>query len=349
VKKQAARLSVLIFGAGAIGTYLGGTLALHGHQVVFLERPEKFPELKDRGFTIHRSGEVFHLPDPLLAPDPEAALSGHRFDLAIYALKTYHIDRVISDLSGLRGRFPPVLCLQNGIGIESRLAEALGWERILPGTITTAVSKTRTGVVTVENQRGIGLGGDHPLTRELMDVLQAAGLSARRYPDWQAMKWSKLYTNLIGNASSAILDMTPSEIYRSRAGYQLEIRQLNEALAVMKSLDLQPVHLPGIPVRLLSGMIRILPGALGRPVLSRILGGGRGGKMPSFHTDLESGSEVTEVGWLNGAVVRHGKQCGTPTPTNKLLTETLQQLTRGDLPRRIYAGKPGKLLAELKG
>ena len=35
-----ARLNWLIFGAGAIGTYIGGNLILHGQKVVFLEQPE---------------------------------------------------------------------------------------------------------------------------------------------------------------------------------------------------------------------------------------------------------------------------------------------------------------------
>jgi ketopantoate reductase len=34
-----SELHWLIFGAGAIGTYIGGSLALHGQNVAFLEQP----------------------------------------------------------------------------------------------------------------------------------------------------------------------------------------------------------------------------------------------------------------------------------------------------------------------
>ena len=39
-------LRVLSFGAGAIGTYIGGSLALQGHPVVFLEKPEIVARLR---------------------------------------------------------------------------------------------------------------------------------------------------------------------------------------------------------------------------------------------------------------------------------------------------------------
>ncbi len=43
------KLKVLVFGAGAIGTYFGGSLALAGHQVVFVEKPAVAEELHERG------------------------------------------------------------------------------------------------------------------------------------------------------------------------------------------------------------------------------------------------------------------------------------------------------------
>jgi len=47
-----ARLKLLTFGAGAIGTYIGGSLVLAGHQVVFLERPGVVEELRQRGLRL---------------------------------------------------------------------------------------------------------------------------------------------------------------------------------------------------------------------------------------------------------------------------------------------------------
>jgi 2-dehydropantoate 2-reductase len=79
--------------------------------------------------------------------------------------------------------------------------------------------------------------------------------------------------------------------------------------------------------------------------MQKAVGAGRGGKMPSFHIDLYSGRGQSEVGYLNGAVVRHGERAGVPTPVNRLLTDTLLALTRGDVPLETYALQPEKLLA----
>ena len=41
-------LNILTFGAGAIGTYIGGSLALAGHSVVFIEQPKAVQQLRKR-------------------------------------------------------------------------------------------------------------------------------------------------------------------------------------------------------------------------------------------------------------------------------------------------------------
>jgi hypothetical protein len=51
------------------------------------------------------------------------------------------------------------------------------------------------------------------------------------------------------------------------------------------------------------------------------------------------------VEWLNGAVVRYGKQKNIPTPVNELLTKTLMSLTRGETPLETFAHQPEKLLS----
>jgi 2-dehydropantoate 2-reductase len=129
--------------------------------------------------------------------------------------------------------------------------------------------------------------------------------------------------------------------------YRLEIRQLREALAVMRAQQIRVVDLPGTPVRLLAFAVRYLPLAVSRPFLSKAVGSGRGGKMPSFHIDLYSKRGKSEVDYLNGAVAQAGRRLGIPTPVNQLLTDTLLGLTREEIPLTIFAGHPEKLLARL--
>jgi 2-dehydropantoate 2-reductase len=73
------------------------------------------------------------------------------------------------------------------------------------------------------------------------------------------------------------------------------------------------------------------------------VGGGRGGKMPSFHIDLHAGRAKSEIEWLNGAVVRYGEKFGIPTPVNKKLTGILIDLTNGEIPLSGFHGQPEKL------
>jgi ketopantoate reductase len=47
-----AAMKILCFGAGAIGTYIGGSLALAGSQVVFLERGDKVDQLREKGLRL---------------------------------------------------------------------------------------------------------------------------------------------------------------------------------------------------------------------------------------------------------------------------------------------------------
>ena len=157
------------------------------------------------------------------------------------------------------------------------------------------------------------------------------------------MKWSKLLTNLIANPTSAILDMSASEVLANRTLYRLEVEMLRECLAVMKAQGIEVVDLPGTPVRALAFATK-LPLWLSKPFLSRAAGAGRGNKMPSFHIDLHSGRGKSEVDYLHGEVVRAGEKFNVPTPVNKMLTETLLALVRKEIPLDEFAKKPEKLI-----
>ena len=337
-------LRMLAFGAGALGTYIAGSLALHGYPVVFIEQPQVAAELRRNGLRLTILGQTHHILQPRLVGSLDEALQYGPFDLALFALKSFDTRAALESLGPALERMPPVLCLQNGVENEALLAEYLGKERVIAGTVTSAVGRRAAGDILLERLRGVGLWAGHRLSRRLAAALNQAGLNARLYARAGDMKWSKMLTNLLANASSAILDMTPTEVYAHPRLFRLEAAQLREALRVMAASGIRVVDLPGSPVRLLAVALRGLPVDLARLLLRRRAGSARGAKMPSFHIDLHSGRGKSEVDYLNGAVVRLGERLGVPTPANRLLNETLLGLTRGAIPLETFARQPEKLL-----
>ena len=348
-------LRLLSIGAGAIGTYIGGSLALKGHQVVYVERPEVAELLRARGLNLHLFGTERHLPNPQVVGSIEDALAGQDFDAALFALKSFDTPTFLASLTVPKVSLPPFLCLSNGVENEPAIAAALGADKVIAGTVTSAIGRGDAGEVVLEKLRGVGVahagpGGEaagHPLCERLVAAMDAAGLNARLFESAADMKWSKMLTNLIANATSAILDMPPGEIFAHPGLYRLEIGQLRETLRVMAAQGIKAVDLPGTPVRLLALAVRYLPLTVSRPLLGKAVGGGRGGKMPSFHIDLHGGRGKSEVDFLNGAVVRAGERTHIPTPVNRLLTERLLALSRGEIPLDTYRGQPEKLIEEL--
>lgn len=349
------RLNVLTFGAGAIGTYIGGSLALAGHQVVFVERPDVVDELRQRGLRLdltldkrRRSSERFVLDSSafVVVAALEQALEYGPFDLALFALKSYDTAAALEETRPFVEKIPPLLCLQNGVENEAALGTALGADKVIPGTVTSSIGRRAAGDITLEKLRGVGLFAGHRLSERLAAAFEEAYLNPRLFPNPVDMKWSKMLTNLLGNATSAILNMTPAQVFAHPGLYRLEMMQLREALAVMTAMKIQVVDLPGTPVRMLArlaGWPYIL-----RPLAAAVLSKGRGRKMPSFYIDLHAGRNKSEVDWLNGAVVRAGRKVGIPTPVNEALNETLLALTRGEKPLEEYDHQPTALLGMLE-
>lgn len=338
-------MSFLVFGAGAIGTYIGGSLALSGERVVFIERPQGIEELRRRGLRIGIDGSTHTIPGPTIVESLEEALEHGPFDAAILAVKSYDTTTISETVQPLAEKMPPVLSLQNGVENEQVLAQVLGENRVIAGTVTTAIGRNAPGDVVVERLRGVGIAGDHPRAADLVAAFERANLKAQWFADARAMKWSKMLTNLLANATAAILDLTPAQIFSHPGLYRLEAAQIRETLAVMAAEGIPVVNLPGTPVRLLAGIIGRLPDSFSRPLIARAVGGGRGGKMPSFHIDLHQGRKQSEVTYLNGAVVRFGERAGVPAPTNRLLTDVLTSLASGERPLEEFRHKPDRLIA----
>ena len=339
-------LRVLSIGAGAIGTYIGGSLALDGHYVVFLEQPQVAVDLRQKSFFLRFNGVQQEITKPNVVGSLDEAVMMGPYDVALFALKSYDTQSALESFEKYTDKLPPFMCLSNGVENEQMIAKVLGIDKAIYGTVTSAIGRCGAGDIEVEKLRGMGVAAGHPLSEGLVQALDGAGLKAELYKNALDMKWSKMLTNLIANASSAILDMTPAEIFAHRGLYYLEISMLRETLAVMRHMCIKVVNLPGTPVKALALAVNRLPLSLSRPFLGKSVGGGRGEKMPSFHIDLHSGRGNSEVGYLNGAVVRAGEEAGIPTPANLLLNETLTALTLGHEDLETFKGRPEKLLGE---
>jgi 2-dehydropantoate 2-reductase len=348
-------ISVLAFGAGAIGTYVGGSLALAGHRVVFIEQPVIASQLQERGLrldvSIDRHREA---PDPLIvAPSSFKcvgslgdAMKQGPFDVAIFAMKSFDTAAALEEIKPYMNGMPPILCLQNGVDNEPAIAALLGIDHVIAGTVTCSIARNAAGDIVLEKARGIGVVSGHPFSERLVAALNSAGLNAHLFPRASDMKWSKLLANLPGSATSAIVDMSPAEVFTHPGLYALEMRVAQEALAVIAAQGAHVVNLPQIPVRALA-LAMHMPSFLGRPIMMKVVGGGRGGKMPSFHIDLHAGRQKSEVEYLQGAVVRYGEKSDVPTPVSRLLTETLLSMVRGDIPIAEFSRRPDRLISLL--
>jgi 2-dehydropantoate 2-reductase len=333
-------MNFLIIGAGAIGCLVGGKLALSGADVTLAGRPAFAAAVAERGLQLEDEAGV-HIIDTVRVTGSieEAVGAAPPFDMAVMTVKSYDTAAAVADcvaaLDTSHQPLPHFLSLQNGVGNEATIAHITGAERssphsVIAGTIITPVSAPAPATIRVDRPRyGLGLGcrpSQEPLCAQLAETLSTAGFDVHCYADARGMKWTKLLLNMVGNASCAILDAPPEQVFAQDAMVDLEISAWREALHVMKLADITPQNVGSYPFRVLAPAIRHAPIPLLRAALRRQIGAARGGKMPSLYLDLVSGKGKSEVGWLNGAVVEMGQKLGVKTPVNACLTNTLLSL-----------------------
>jgi len=354
-------MRILVVGTGAIGGYVGARLTLAGHAVTFLGRQPLADAFAARGLTLIEPEGQFAITDCRVVTSPEEVFaSPDRFDLALFTVKTCDTQEAIDALRPYAGRVDRFLSLQNGVSSEDLLGEAFGLEKIVAGTILNPVSVREPGVIVLEKRKGgIGIAGrrigesasqakqlsnQHPAEGEsLAAEIRRAGFSVRTYADAHAMKWSKLLLNLIGNATSAILDLNTMQVFADKRLFSIEMASLRETMQVARAQRIRFVDLPGYPVPLLAAAVRLLPLPLLQPVLIPLVARGRGSKMPSLHIDLWNGKRRSEIDELNGAVVRIGTRLNIPTPANALLLATFKDLQSGRVDRSVWRHRADRL------
>ena len=130
-------MKILIFGAGAIGSVIGGFLAKAGHNVSFLGRPWHMEKISRDGLKISGIwGE--HLIKGIKVLNSTSEIDDE-FDLIIMTVKSYNTVEAAEKISSIFKNDPLVVHLQNGLGNREILLEYISDDRLITGIVIFGV------------------------------------------------------------------------------------------------------------------------------------------------------------------------------------------------------------------
>jgi 2-dehydropantoate 2-reductase len=336
--------SIVVFGAGAVGGYLGGKLASDNPdcRVTLIGRQRFVDAIAEHGLIIREEGaETVARPGAVTSSDALGPV-----DMVVLTVRTYDVTSALPDVGRLTGPDTYVVAMQNGVGTEECIGDTLGRDRVIVGTMTAAVRAEAPGVIErIGDRGGLALapmrGGMPPWIPE---VFASSGLPTDLVKDYRSLRWSKLLLTILGAATSSILDMDLSAIVEDRRIFRIEQRVFAEAAHVMDAQHIDAVRLPGYPVRLTRRLMR-MPLPISSALVGSRLAKSRGGRSPAMRSDLQRGK--TEVQSLNGAVARAAEILNLRAPTNRALTELIEELSSKPEKRGEFRGNPETLIAYL--
>lgn len=345
---MASKRSVVVFGAGAVGGYLGAKLGARTAATVDLTlvgRAGAAQAIAEQGLILHEldRDQVTH---PRIVTSVDGLL---RCDLVLLTVRTYDVAGSIDSVRALLGDQGLVLALQNGVGSEEELAAALGRHRVLPGTLTVSAGMELPGRITRYSRAGglaLSTMDGRSVPSWLVELLSATGLPTTTVADYRSLRWSKLLLNMLGAATSAILDMDIGSIMSDQQLFRIEQLAFGEATRVMRAQGIGAIGLPGYAVPQARLAMR-LPRSLAQATLGRRIAHARGGRSPGMRADMMRGK--TEVEAFNGAVVGTGRQQQVLTPVNAALTDLVLDLATHHEHREQYRGHPEGLVSDLRG
>jgi 2-dehydropantoate 2-reductase len=300
-------VKIAVLGAGALGCAIGGTLAAAGNDVVLINRNRAHVEaIATHGLRM-RTADGEHAVQVRAATDCSALGS---VDLVIVLVKSFHTREAMGAATALVGPHTIVLSLQNGLGHEDILAEIVGREHVLAGKtyvggVLLAPGQIISGTVDKETLIGELDGSVSTRARAIATTFEAAGLATTVSANIMGTIWDKLLINVATGAVSGITGLTYGPLYRVPAIEDTAIAAVQEAMNV--------AHASGVQLSYTEPRAAWLKAAAGLPEDFKT----------SMLQSLEKGS-VTEIDFINGAVVRWGQRCGVATPVNATLVACIK-------------------------
>ena len=346
-------MHILVIGAGAIGSLVGGRLTAVDCHVTLLERADWITTVHENGLSITAANGQQKVVYPNIAKHIDEIADISKFDMVLISVKSFDTQEAIYPLKDKLQSHTHFLSLQNGIGNEEILADNFPNNPVIAGSITLPVEVPQPGSIIISKEKGgIGLAPmsnikDQVFLNNLVSKLEESGFTVKTYNDYKSLKWSKLLMNIINNPICAILDMPPNQILDNPALFDLELESMRETVRVMRAQNIKVISLPPYPLTLLAIGLTWAPNWLLRKILQPFFSGGRGNKLPSLQIDLQRKRNQSEVTVLNNRVAIVGTKVGIPTPVNHALSGILDGIAKGNINWSDYQGKPDVLLEQI--
>ena len=252
-------MKLCIYGAGAIGGYLGAELALSGNEVTLIARGPHLEAMQNNGLTLIKEGESRTV-EVSCTEDPTEA--GPQ-DYVIITLKAHSVAGSVKQMLPLLGPETPVVTAQNGIpwwyfhklqgsweghqlesaDPEGKIWEILGPERAIGCVVYPSCEMVKPGVIRhIQGKRfmlGEPDGGRSDRLMALSKALTAAGLKAPVRTKIRDDIWLKLWGNVSLNPVSVLTLATLGQITADEGVRGVVRNMMTEAQSVAAQLGVQ--------------------------------------------------------------------------------------------------------------
>ncbi|MDF0675246.1 MAG: 2-dehydropantoate 2-reductase [Nitrospira sp.] len=297
---------ILMVGAGSVGGFFGARLAKKNPGVSFLLRPNTLAAVKQNGLTIRSADGTFTV-------TPQAASDARQLprpDLIVLGVKAYDLDEVLNQIEPVLTEKTVILTLQNGIDTEDRLLARIQRNCVVGGVAYIYSKIVEPGVIDHYKKGALSIGElmGHESERLLAirDLFTSAGVPCHLSKDIRRSKWEKMCWNCVFNPITVLIDdhVAKALDHPEMAGV---IRQIVGEVAAIAATLKVPLP-PDMAERVVKASQEI------RDIHT------------SMYDDWKAGRR-TEIDYLNGFIVRKGRDLGIPTPVNEALTAMIKTIT----------------------
>ena len=309
-----------IIGAGAVGGAIAALLDRAGHDVEVTARGEQLAAIRQDGLRLSGGFGEHH------AHLPAGERLTTRPDLAFITTKAQDAAAALDAHRDLLDGVPLVVA-QNGLGGLAVAHRILPSSPLIGALALFAASYLEPGTVTITNAQPTVLGAGPGCSQAQLDELIAAlapALDIRPTADIAKAQWSKLLINHV-NALPAITGHSVQDVVADPRLCRVMAASMRETIRIARRTGVRFGPFLGIPGPLVP-LLALAPLACIDRIPRRLARGM--GPVPNPASTLQSirRGRLTEIDFLNGAVVAHARAHGLDAPINAALVELVHEV-----------------------